>query len=80
MLLIYTKMCPGDASYLPPACFLKTVGGVVLGSVAVSTVSAVSSDVLPYISVVIKASFFKLAMCNICKNTFLCYNIITAIA
>ena len=36
-----------------------------MGSVAVS---AVSSDVLPYISAAIKASFFKLGMCNICKN------------
>ena len=45
--------------------FLKTAGGIVLGSVAVS---AVSADVLPYISVVIKASFLKLGMCNICKN------------
>ena len=42
--------------------FLKTAGGIVLGSVAVS------EDVLPYISVVIKASFLKLGMCNICKN------------
>ena len=40
-------------------------GGIVLGSVAVS---AVSTDVLPYISVAIKASFLKLGMCNICKN------------
>ena len=40
-------------------------GGIVLGSVAVS---AVSVDVLPYISVAIKASFFNLGMCNICKN------------
>ena len=38
---------------------------IVLGSVAVS---AVSADVLPYISVAIKASFLKLFMCNICKN------------
>ena len=45
--------------------FLKTAGGIVLGSVAVS---AVSADVLPYISVAIKASFLKLGMCNICKN------------
>ena len=45
--------------------FLKTAGGIVLGSVAVS---AVSADVLAYISVVIKASFLKLGMCNICKN------------
>ena len=45
--------------------FLKTAGGIVLGSVAVS---AVSTDVLPYISVAIKASFLKLGMCNICKN------------
>ena len=42
--------------------FLKTAGGIVLGSVAVS------ADVLPYISVAIKASFLKLGMCNICKN------------
>ena len=41
---------------------LKTAGGIVLGSVAVS------ADVLPYISVAIKASFLKLGMCNICKN------------
>ena len=48
--------------------FLKTAGGIVLGSVAVSAVSAVSADVFPYISVTIKASFLKLGMCNICKN------------
>ena len=48
--------------------FLKTAGGIVLRSVAVSAVSAVSADVLPYISVAIKASFLKLGMCNICKN------------
>ena len=54
--------------------FLKTAGGIVLGSVtvsavsAISAVSAVSADVLPYISVAIKASFLKLGMCNICKN------------
>ena len=48
--------------------FFKTAGGIVLGSVAVSTVSAVSADVLLYISVAIKASFLKLGMCNICKN------------
>ena len=35
-----------------------------MGSVAVS---AVSADVLPYISVAIKASFLKLGICNICK-------------
>ena len=40
-------------------------GGIVLGSVAVS---AVSADVLPYISVVFKASFLKFGMSNICKN------------
>ena len=57
--------------YLKASCFitshpfLKTAGGIVLGSVAVS---AVSADVLPYISVAIKASFLKLGMCNICKN------------
>ena len=45
--------------------FLKTAGGIVLGSVAVS---AVSTDVLLYILVAIKASFLKLGMCNICKN------------
>ena len=42
--------------------FLKTAGGIVLGSVTVS------ADVLPYISVAIKANFLKLGMCNICKN------------
>ena len=42
--------------------FLKMAGGIVLGSVAVS------ADVLPYISVAIKASFLKFGMCNICKN------------
>ena len=47
---------------------IKTAGGIVLGSVAVFAVSAVSADVLPYISVAIKASFLKLGMCNICKN------------
>ena len=47
--------------------FLKTAGGIVLGSVAVSADSAVSADVLPYISVAIKASFLKLGMRNICK-------------
>ena len=50
---------------------MKTAGGIVLGSVAVSAisaVSAVSADVLPHISVAIKASFLKLGMCNICKN------------
>ena len=36
-----------------------------MGSFAVS---ADSADVLPYISVAIKASFLKLGMCNICKN------------
>ena len=47
--------------------FLKTAGGIVLGSVAVS---AVSADGLPYISVAIKASFLKLGMCNICKKQY----------
>ena len=42
--------------------FLKTAGDIVLGSVSIS------ADVLPYISVAIKASFLKLGMCNICKN------------
>ena len=45
--------------------FLETAEGIVLGSIAVS---AVSTDVLLYISVAIKASFLKLGMCNICKN------------
>ena len=39
-----------------------------MGSVTISAVSAVSADVLPYISVAVKASFMKLGMCNICKN------------
>ena len=51
------------AFWLPPTRFWKTAGGIVLGSVAVS------ADVLPYISVAIKASFSKLAMCNMCKNS-----------
>ena len=55
----------GAIWFLPPARFWKTAGGIVLGSVAIS---AVSADVLPYISVAIKASFLKLGMCNICKN------------
>ena len=42
--------------------FLKTAGGIVLGSVAVS------ADVLLYISVAMKARFWKLGMCNICKK------------
>ena len=47
------------------------VGGIVLGSIPVSAVSAVpavSVDFLPYISVAIKAGSFKLGMHNICKN------------
>ena len=51
--------------YLPPV--LKMAGGIVLGSVAVSGISAISADVLPYISVPIKTSFLKFGMCNICK-------------
>ena len=39
-----------------------------MGSVAVYAVPAVSTDVLPYVLVAIKASFLKLGMCNICKN------------
>ena len=54
-----------DVRFITSRPFLKTAGGIVLGSVAVS---AVSADVLPYISVAIKASFLKLGMCNICKN------------
>ena len=45
--------------------FEKRLEVLFLGSVAVS---AISADVLPYISVAIKASFLKLGMCNICKN------------
>ena len=48
--------------------FLKNGGRYCLGSVAVS---AVPADVLPYISVAIKASFLKLGMCNICKTILL---------
>ena len=44
------------------------MGGIVLGSVAISAVSTVSMDVLLYISVAINASFLKLGMCNICEN------------
>ena len=53
---------------LPPARFGKMAGGIVLGSVAISAISAVSADVLLYILVAINASFLKLGMCNICKN------------
>ena len=44
---------------------MHIVGGTVWGSVAIS---AVSDDVLLYILVAIKASFFKFNMCNTCKN------------
>ena len=47
---------------ITPHPFLKTVGGIVLGSVAVS------ADVLLHILVAIKSSFLKFDMCNICKN------------
>ena len=60
-----------NSFYLPPVFEnggRYCAGGIVLGSVAVSAVSSVSADVLLYISVAIKASFFKLGMCNICKN------------
>ena len=62
------KQCGVQCHFVPVITsrpFLKMAGGIVLGSVAVS---AVSADVLPYISVAIKASFLKLGMCNICKN------------
>ena len=59
------QSCCAVYSLITSRPFLKTAGGIVLGSVAVS---AVSADVLPYISVAIKASFLKLGMCNICKN------------
>ena len=59
----YTLAC--DDYFFTSRPFLKMAGGIVLGSVAVSTVSA---DVLLYISVAIKASFLKLGMGNICKN------------
>ena len=54
--------------FLPPSRFFKNGERYCLGSIAVSAVSAVSADVLPYISVAIKTSFLKLGMCNICKN------------
>ena len=57
-----------DRLFFTSRPFLKTAGGIILGSVAVSAVSAVSADVLPYISVANKASFLKLGMCNICKS------------
>ena len=41
------------------------MGGIVLGSIAVS---AISGDVLPYIVVAIKASFLEFNMCNLGKN------------
>ena len=60
-----TVTCDCSCLVITSRPFLKTAGGIVLGSVAVS---AVSADVLPYISVAIKASFLKLGMCIICKN------------
>ena len=57
--------------FLPPARVRKTAGGIVLGSIAVSAISAVSAvsvDVFPYISVAIKASFLKLGMYNVCTH------------
>ena len=65
LLLISCTFCIYLKHIVTSRPFLKTAGGIVLGSVAVS---AVSADVLPYISVAIKASFLKLGMCNICKN------------
>ena len=60
------KICYKGMHLVITSCLLlKTAGGIVLGSVAVS---AVSVDVFLYISVAIKASFLKLGMCNICKN------------
>ena len=64
----FINKCEVNLVLLPPARFWKTAEGIVLGSVAVSAVPAVSADVLPYISVAIKASFLKLGMRNICKN------------
>ena len=60
--LLPKVICIYCESVITSRPFLKTAGGIVLGSVAVS------ADVLPYISVAIKASFLKLGMCNICKN------------
>ena len=65
------KYTAGWINYLPPI-FEKRQEVLFLGSVAVSAVSAistVSADVLLYILVAIKASFLKLGMCNICKNS-----------
>ena len=56
-----------DFFYLPPI-FWKKAGGIVLGSFAVSAVSAIKANILLYISVAIKASFLKFYMCKICKN------------
>ena len=44
-----------------------TAGGIVLGFVAVSSISA---DVLLHISVVIKAAFLKFNMCNILQKQY----------
>ena len=66
--VLFVYLCFRICSIVTSRPFLKTAGGIVLGSIAVSAVSAVSADVLPYISVAIKASFLKLGMCNICKN------------
>ena len=60
--------CTSIQMFLPPAHFWKTAGVIVLGSVAVSAVTAECADVSPYILVAIKARFLKLGMCNICKT------------
>ena len=49
-------------SCLPPARFKKMAGGIVLGSVAED------GDILPYISVAIKASFLEVNVQNMQKQ------------
>ena len=63
--LVIFSILLGAYSFFTSRPFLKNAGGIVLGPIAIS---AISADVSPYISVAIKASFLKFSMCNICKN------------
>ena len=62
--------------YLPPI-IKKMAGDIVLGSVSISIISG---DVLPYISVTIKASVLKFNTWNICKNNIAKMFLLTSLA
>ena len=63
-LILFSK-CNKQQTLLPLAHFGKRAGGIVLGSVAGDC------NILPSISVAIKANFFTFNMCNIRKKIFL---------